>query len=449
MLQQFRQFIRANQLFNDNEPILVAVSGGMDSVALCMLFHLAGFPFGIAHCNFRLRGAESDGDEAFVNQLALQLGVKFYSTGFDTTEIARSKGISIQMAARDLRYEWFDRLLTTEGYSAVATAHHLDDQTETFFINLLRGAGLAGVHGILPKQGRIIRPLLFASREQIDEFVRDNRLTFREDSSNKSRKYLRNRIRHELTPVLRDIDPAFSQKLDNTMHHLRGVEDILNQRVEEVSARVIIRDKDSFHIEIARLRELQPTETWIFLLLQKFGFSAAVLKEISGAIDGISGKMFFSPTHRLVKDRELLFIEPLSIIDAGQKEYSIDKETPGITLPFPMDFLLLEVAEALPLLHDPSYACLDAGKLTYPLILRRWQKGDCFVPFGMTGRKMVSDFLIDLKLSLPAKEKIWILLSAGEVVWVLGKRIDDRYRIAKNTQQAKVIHLADSFPNHD
>lgn len=448
MLQQFKQFIKDNQLFAYNEPILVAVSGGMDSVALCALFHLAGFTFGIAHCNFKLRGAESDGDEEFVRQLALDYKVNFYTESFETYEYARSKGISIQMAARDLRYNWFDQLLNIENYSVIATAHHLDDQAETFFINLLRGAGLSGLHGILPKQRRIIRPLLFANREQIDDFVRDNRLPYREDSSNKSRKYLRNRLRHQLMPVLLDIDPAFSQKLDSTMHHLRGVENILNQRIAEVSARLIIKKTNSFHIEIKKIKELLPTETWVYLLLQQFGFSTVVLKEISGAMDGISGKQFFSPTHRLIKDREILIVEPLSVLNLEQKEYFINEETPGISLPFPLEFRWLPVAEALPLLYNPAYACLDASKLTYPLTLRRWQKGDSFVPFGMKGRKMVSDFLIDLKLSIPEKEKIWILLSAGEVVWIVGKRIDERFKISKQTQHANIIHLVEATLNH-
>lgn len=443
MLQLFKQFIKDNELFADNGSILLAISGGMDSVALCALFHQAGFNFGIAHCNFKLRGDESDGDEAFVRQLASNYAVKFYAECFATSEYASSKGISIQMAARELRYAWFNQLLDDEGYNSIATAHHLDDQAETFFINLLRGAGLSGLHGILPKQGRVIRPMLFANRDQIDEFVRDNRLPYREDSSNKSRKYLRNRLRHQLMPVFIDIDPAFSQKLDSTMHHLRGVEDILNQRIAEVSDRLIIKKTNSFHIEINKIKELLPTETWVYLLLQQFGFSTVVLKEISGALDGISGKQFFSPTHRLVKDREILIVEPLSILSPDQKEYSIDEETPSIKLPFPIEFQLLPVAESLPMFHNLAYACLDADKLTYPLTLRRWQKGDYFVPLGMKGRKMVSDFLIDLKLPIPEKEKIWILLSAGEVVWIVGKRIDDRYRITKQTQYVKVVHLAE------
>ena len=255
MLQQFRQFIKDNQLFSENETILLAVSGGMDSVALCTLFRQAGLTFGIAHCNFKLRGAESDGDEEFAGQLASEYGVKFYSKCFETSDYARDKGISIQMAARDLRYEWFGQLLKAEGYNVVATAHHLDDQTETFFINLLRGAGLAGIHGILPKQGQLVRPLLFATRDQIDEFARDNRLVYREDSSNKSRKYLRNRLRHELMPVLMDIDPAFSNKLDQTMQHLRGVEDILSRQVREITSRILINKPVHIQIEIGKLKE--------------------------------------------------------------------------------------------------------------------------------------------------------------------------------------------------
>ena len=449
MLQQFRQFIKDNQLFSENETILLAVSGGMDSVALCTLFRQAGLTFGIAHCNFKLRGAESDGDEEFAGQLASEYGVKFYSKCFETSDYARDKGISIQMAARDLRYEWFGQLLKDEGYNVVATAHHLDDQTETFFINLLRGAGLAGIHGILPKQGQLVRPLLFATRDQIDEFVRDNRLVYREDSSNKSRKYLRNRLRHELMPVLMDIDPAFSNKLDQTMQHLRGVEDILSRQVREITSRILINKPDHIQIEIGKLKELQPLNTWIFLILQPYGFSTSVAKDIEEALDGISGKMFFSPTHRLVKDRKFLIIEPLSNLNPEQKEFLIDEETQGLSFPFPIEFQTLPVAETLDILHDPASACLDAAKLKYPLTLRLWHKGDRFIPFGMKGWKKVSDFLTDIRRSVPEKEKTWILLSAGEIVWIAGKRIDERFRITKQTQQARVIRMSETSSSQD
>jgi len=442
MLQQFRQFIKDNRLFNREDHILAAVSGGMDSLALCMLLYQAGFNFSIANCNFKLRGDESDADEVFTRKLASDYGVKYHSISFETSEYARSKGISIQMAARDLRYEWFEQLLETEGYSAVATAHHLDDQTETFFINLLRGSGIAGIHGILPKQGRIVRPMLFADKKQIDEFVRNNRLTYREDSSNKSRKYLRNRLRHELLPVLMDIDPAFSHKLDQTIHNIRGVEDILNQKVDEVTKRIVTRKQDYIQIEIGKIKELHPLDTWIYLILQPFGFSATVIKEIYEALDGISGKMFFSPTHRLVKDRVSLIIETLLILDVKHKEFLIDEETPGISLPFPLEFKTVPVAETLTILNNPAFACLDAEKLSYPLSLRRWHIGDRFIPFGMKGWKKVSDYLTDIKLSVPNKENTWLILSSGEVVWIVGKRIDNRFRITKQTHEVKMIHLS-------
>ena len=441
MLQQFRQFISDNRLFSGKDKILAAVSGGMDSVALCSLFRQARINFGIAHCNFLLRGSESDADEEFVRQLASEYGVNFYTRSFETSEYARAKGISIQMAARDLRYAWFDELIKTEGYSSVATAHHLDDQSETFFINLLRGSGLSGIHGILPKQGNIVRPMLFATREEIDDFVRDNRLPYREDSSNKSRKYLRNRLRHELMPVLMNIDPAFSHKLNQTMLHIRGIEDILNQKVNEVSERIVIKKQDQFQVEISKIKELNPFETWTYLILQPFGFSAAVVNEVVEAMEGISGKMFFSQTHRLVKDREILIIEPLANLNPAQLQYFIGEDTPEITRPFPMEFSSMPVAETLEMLHNPAFACLDAGKLKYPLTLRLWQKGDRFIPFGMKGWKKVSDFLTDLKLPVPEKEKTWLMLSAGDVVWIVGKRIDDRFRISKQTYGAKVIHL--------
>jgi tRNA(Ile)-lysidine synthase len=441
MLQQFRQFISDNRLFSGKDKILAAVSGGMDSVALCSLFRQAGINFGIAHCNFLLRGGESDADEKFVRQLASEYKVNFYTRSFETSEYARAKGISIQMAARDLRYVWFDELIKTEGYSSVATAHHLDDQSETFFINLLRGSGLPGIHGILPRQGNIVRPMLFATRQEIDDFVRDNRLPYREDSSNKSRKYLRNRLRHELMPVLMNIDPAFSHKLNQTMLHIRGIEDILKQKVNEVSERIVIKKQDQFQVEISKIKELNPFETWTYLILQPFGFSAAVVNEVVEAMEGISGKMFFSQTHRLVKDREILIIEPLANLNPGQLQYFIGEDTPEISRPFPMEFSSMPVAETLEMLHNPAFACLDASKLKYPLTLRLWKKGDRFIPFGMKGWKKVSDFFTDLKLPLPEKEKTWLMLSGDDVVWIVGKRIDDRFRISKQTYEAKVIHL--------
>jgi tRNA(Ile)-lysidine synthase len=448
MLHQFRQYINDNHLFTEKDKILAAVSGGMDSVALCSMLSLNGFKFGIAHCNFNLRGDESDADEEFVRQLALAYGVKFYAESFGTAEYAKDKGISIQMAARDLRYAWFDKLLTAEGYNVIATAHHLDDQSETFFINILRGAGLAGIHGILPKQGNIVRPMLFADREQIDDFVRDNRLAYREDSSNKSRKYLRNRLRHELMPVLKDIDPGFSQKLGLTIHHIRGVENILNQEINRLTERIIIEMQDHFVIEISEIRELKPLNTWLYFLLQPFGFSVTVINEITEAIDGISGKIFFSPTHRLVKDRDELIIESLANLNTQQTEYLIDEETPGILHPFQLEFNTIPVAETPEIMHNFAYACLDAEKLIYPLILRLWRTGDRFMPFGMNGGKKVSDFLTDLKLSVPEKEKTWLMLSAGEVVWVVGKRIDARFAVTKKTQKVKMMHLIDSSPHN-
>jgi tRNA(Ile)-lysidine synthase len=448
MLQAFKAYIRSTKLFQQDDHILLAVSGGVDSVAMVKLFQDAGYQFGIAHFNFKLRGADSEGDETFVKSLAEVAGVPFYVKHFDAKQYAAEHKISIQMAARDLRYTWFDELLSEHKYDYVSTAHHLDDQAETFFINILRGAGISGMHGILPKQGKIIRPLMFTTRERIMEYTLKNDLAWRDDKSNKSRKYLRNKLRLDVLSELSKISPKFSYKLNESICHLRDVETIYNYHLAGVTADLVQNTPEGILISIDWIYEYEPHETYLFEILKPYGFPFPVVKEIVRSLDTFSGKVFYSPTHRLLRDRENFIIQPLSELTAETPEdstYYIDKGVNHIEEPICLRADETDQINDLPM-GKPSVACLDMDKLVFPLQLRKWEKGDWFMPLGLKGKKKLSDFFVDQKISLADKEKVWLLVSGEDIVWVIGKRIDNRYRITPKTKKAYVISCKEENP---
>ncbi len=448
MLQAFKSYIQTSDLFSSNDRILLAVSGGVDSVVMVRLFKDAGFNFGIAHVNFGLRGEESDGDELFVKELALKAEVPFFSNHFNTMQYAAAHKISIQMAARELRYTWFDRLVTENNYAYVATAHHLDDQAETFFINLIRGTGISGMHGILPKQGKIIRPLMFTTREKINLFANELKLDWREDRSNKSRKYLRNKLRLDVLTELYKINPLFSYKLNESISHLRDVETIYNSHIAGVTADLVQETPKGIMISIDWIYEYEPHNTYLFELLKPYGFSYPVVKEIVRSLDTFSGKVFYSPTHRLLRDRENFIIQPLADLSSEVFEnevFTIDRNNVNIETPVCLCTHETENISELPM-GKASIACLDLDKLQFPLTLRKWHKGDWFMPLGLKGKMKLSDFFINQKLSLADKEKTWLLLSGEDIVWVIGKRIDNRFRISPKTKKAFVITSIDESP---
>jgi len=445
MLQAFREYIKSAGLFSTSDRILLAVSGGVDSVVMVHLFKEAGFQFAIAHVNFGLRNKESDGDEAFVKILGEQAGVPVFIRHFDTKQYASSQKISIQMAARDLRYAWFEELLAENNYNYVATAHHLDDQAETFFINLLRGTGISGMHGILPRQGKIIRPLMFTTREKIMSFAHINKLKWREDRSNKSRKYLRNKLRLDVLSELYKINPLFSHKLNESIIHLRDVESIYNNHIAGVTADLVQHKPEGVLISIDWIYEYEPHDTYLFELLKPFGFSYPVVKEIVRSLDTFSGKVFYSPTHRLLRDRENFIIQPLADISAdtfSAEEFPVERVESHIEHPLCLCMHETENISELPM-GKATIACLDADKLQFPLKLRKWEKGDWFIPLGLKGKKKLSDFFINQKLSLADKEKTWLLVSGNDIAWVIGKRIDNRFRITPQTKMAYVVTCVD------
>lgn len=444
MLSSFQEHIKQQQLFSIDDSILLTVSGGIDSVVMCHLFHDAGIKFGIAHCNFSLRGKESDGDETFVEALAEKYNVPFLNITFDTKAFSKKHKLSTQLAARELRYNWFEEIRKQYNYHYIATAHHLDDSIETFFINLVRGTGIAGLHGILPKQGTIIRPLLFASKNDILNYAKKHKIKYREDSSNASDKYTRNKIRHKVIPILKELNPNLEQSFSETFSHLKEVEEIYAGEIESKRSKLVKKQKEVFYISIAELKKFLPLSTYLFEFLKPFNFNSSVVNDIANSLNAESGKQFFSDTHRLIKDREYLIVQSLKFevqssksdtfkVKKNQKEFF----TPELKLCFQKKNQL----STLNFSTLNSIAQMDFDRLKFPLEIRKWQKGDEFYPLGMKGKKKLSDFFIDKKLSIPQKENTWLLISDNKIAWVIGLRIDDRFKITDTTKTIYSVNL--------
>jgi tRNA(Ile)-lysidine synthase len=440
MLDKLREFIEKRMLCGKEDRILVTVSGGIDSVVLLDLLVRAGFDTGVAHCNFQLRGEESDGDARFTESLAEKYGLDFYKKKFRTRQVALEEGISIQMAARNLRYQWFEETRKRHGYNAIATAHNQDDVLETFFINLSRGTGIRGLTGIPAKAGHVIRPLLFASRASIREYAADHELTFREDSSNASDKYLRNRVRHRILPMLEEQNPSFRQSLIDTMAKLSETEGIFSREMNKLKESMVIINGDRVSIPIRELEKLDAKNTILYEILSDYNFGPSVIEDICQSLLAQPGKQFFSPTHRLVRDREELILTPLT--EDEPRRYYLELEEGQIFDPIDLEWVIIDNTENFRIPKDPNTACLDLDLLRFPLILRRWQKGDYFQPLGMQGMKKLSDFLIDEKVSRPDKEKVWLLASGQKILWVIGYRIDERFRITERTWQVLMLRYS-------
>lgn len=447
MIADFNNFIIREELFRPSDIVLLAVSGGLDSAVMAYLFHLAGYQFGIAHANFQLRGKESERDEDFVRTLAEKYQVAIHVKRFETKTFARKNGISVQMAARTLRYEWFEELIKDENYSYVATAHHLDDQLETFLINLTRGTGIAGLHGILPRNGKIIRPLMFSGRKEIEAYATANDLDFVQDSSNISMKYTRNRIRLKIIPQLELINPAFRQELKQTIGHIRDAEIIYRQTVEQKRKEILHRKGDEFIISADQFFNLKPLTSWAFELLSLFGFNQANIKDITGLAEAIPGKEVLSATHRVIKDRDQLIIAPREKtgLETTFLVTTDDLALKAIKSPVNLGFETLHEIPAE--FADPATtAYIDFDKLDFPLLIRKWHRGDFFCPMGMSKRKKLSDFFTDQKFSLIEKEKQWLICSGKNIVWIIGHRIDDRYKITTATKRVlKIILYPDTL----
>ena len=410
------------------KSVLAAVSGGRDSVVLAELLHRGGYRFEIAHCNFHLRGEESNRDEQFVRRMAERYGVPCHVAQFDTDAYASEKKISIEMAARELRYEWFEQVRQERGLDLIAVAHHRDDAIETFFINLLRGTGLSGLCGMKAENGKVVRPLLHISREEIDRFIADEHLDYVDDCTNTSDLYLRNRIRHQLIPLMRELNPSFDSIMEQNLHNLSDANEIYQSTVTAILENIITHRSDGIdEIPVAKIETLKPKDTLLFELLRPYGFNADTVDEILRGIHGESGKQYLSPTHKLVKNRETLQI---ALLD----NYYV-KPVLTISDPIPR-------GSVASLKTSKDTILCDAKLLKQPLSLRHWHDGDRFHPFGMKGSRLVSDFFSDLKLSIIEKQQQWLLCDAdGEIVWLVGMRADGRFAVTGETEEVVRIKV--------
>ena len=434
MRNKIQNYIIEKSLFSKENKLILGISGGADSVCLMHLLLELDYNFELAHCNFNLRGDESNEDEIFVRKLAKEYQLELHVKHFDTQNYANENKVSVQMAARDLRYAWFYDLLLSENAKYIAIAHHANDDIETFFINLVRGSGLKGLLGIKAKIDSIVRPLMAVSRAEIEQFLKKNDISFREDSSNTSLKYLRNKIRHELMPLLTEMNPSIQKTISDEIKVLEGVAEVYYKQIEWVKKEMIQNEEATIQLKISDLLALKPINNYLYELLKPYGFST--IDRIVESLKGQSGKQFLSSTHKLLVDREFIFISEL---DIKQNELIIIQETTNsIKSPIHLNF---SKSDNIKWKDDLSSAQVDFEKLQFPLTLRKWKDGDKFIPLGMKTFKKLSDFFIDNKFSLLDKNKQWLLCSGKDVVWVVGHRIDNRYKLESKTKKVYIAQL--------
>lgn len=438
MYQRFIEYSKQQQLFSTGTRVLLAVSGGIDSMVMAFLFREAGTDHAIAHCNFSLRGDESDGDEKFVISYAKKRKTECFTTRFDTLGFAASKHISVQMAARELRYSWFDTLIEKEGFDVVAVAHNLNDNIETFFINLLRGTGINGLTGMSPRHNNIIRPLLFATRSEIAAFASGGKIKFREDSSNAEVKYTRNRIRIRVLPEIEKVNPNSVVAITETMTHLRSSAELVDIYIERLHSELFRQAANGIEAEVSELRSLKPASPHIYELFKRYGLSSQQTEEMIALLDSSPGRYILTPTHCLLMDRGRILItlrsddQPPAYIFNTIDEMRLSGLFADLRITGPTDD---------PLPQSRLTACLDLSLVDFPVTVRHWEPGDRFAPLGMPQLKKISDFLIDLKVPVTEKEKVLLLLSGSKVMWVMGYRIDDRFRITDSTEHILIMTL--------
>lgn len=435
LADNFQRYVEEHELVSHDQRILLTVSGGVDSMVMFSLFLKCGYRVGIAHCNFQLRGEESEEDEAMVAREAERFGVPCYNRRFDTIGEMERTGESMEMAARRLRYAWFDELRRGEGYDVIAVAHHADDSIETFFINLLRGTGLRGLTGIHTRTGHLIRPLNFASRKEILEYAVANRIPYREDSSNRSTKYLRNKIRLGLIPRIREINARFTDLMSRNIGRLVDTQRFVDHAVELIRREAVSSENGIDTIRMDRIDPGFPREFVVYELLSSgYGFKGDVIDALCRALkQGTTGRRFYAREYVGYVDRGAIRITRIPSDDPC--ETTVEEGTPRSYCGNAVLIYERCDIDSIKTLGVPeNQAQLDLDKLRFPLTLRRWREGDWFVPFGMTGRRKVSDFLIDRKVPMAEKERQFVLLSGDDIVWLVGRRIDDRYRLTRESE---------------
>ncbi len=433
MIDQFQAYINRYNLLAESDKVILALSGGIDSMVLADLLLKAKVEFVAAHCNFHLRGEESDGDEKFVRDYAERNGIQCFVKHFETEKYAAEQSISIEMAARDLRYAWFEELRQQLGYDKIAVAHHADDQAETFFINLLRGAGLNGLKGMKPQNGVIIRPLLWASREQIRKYAVENQILWREDHTNAESVYLRNKIRNQLLPAFDELHAEARQGLYKSLEHLAAENELYRELLQEKLGQIIEYNGDIQRIPYSAFLIQHSSFQLLFEWLRQYGFNTDQCHFIHEAVGTGIGNQYFSPTHCVVIGRDDLQLSEINEKTDVEIQIQIGEEE--ILSPIHLRFSKMEKTADFIINKSSDVAQLDFDKLRFPLTLRHWRHGDRFCPLGMKGSKLLSDFFVDQKFTEYQKQNVWLLVSAeGDIFWVVGYRIDDRFKIVNDTK---------------
>lgn len=440
LLEEFEKYVAQNELFGHDDKILLTVSGGVDSMVMMSLFAASGYRFGVAHCNFQLRGQESDEDEALVAEQARRYGVELFNRRFDTQGEMERTGESMEMAARRLRYTWFRSLCDEHGYNVIAIAHHINDSIETFFINMLRGTGLRGLTGISVQAGRIVRPWMFATRKDILDYATAHRIPYREDSSNRSTKYLRNKVRLGIVPMLREINPQFTTVMRRNISRLTDAQTFIDRSVELIRRDAMTEQGGLYTLHVDRIDASLPLGYVVYEILNSmFGFKGDTVDALCHALQqNNTGRRFYSREWVATIDRGRIVIGRIADEDTcmTQVEQGVLRSYCGSSV-LHYEYCDIDMIDSVT--TPDNVALVDADKLRFPLTLRRWQQGDWFVPFGMSGRKKVSDFLIDAKVSMAEKSRQFVLLSGDDVVWVVGRRADDRFRLTRQTENVLKI----------
>lgn len=437
MIENCIKFINEKSLCKNKDKILIAVSGGIDSVVMLDVIHKIGYKIGIAHCNFQLREKDSDDDELFVASLAKKYDVDFFVVKFDTKDFAKKNKLSTQMAARDLRYNWFNELINKTDYKYVAIAHNSNDVTETFFINLFRGTGISGITSIKEKNNRIIRPIIFASRNEIEKYSEENNLPFREDKSNSTDDYIRNKIRHHLIPLITEINPSGIDNIQLTIENLKETLILYEEKTRSIIETLTFKRKNILHIKKEELDKTPTKRTILFEIAKDYGFTSKTIDQIIGDLNKQAGTRYLSNNHEITIDREYLLISQRKSND--NVEFLIDESLKTLELPICLSMEFQKADTAIS--KENNIAYLDFNLLQFPLKLRKWQKGDKFNPLGMKGMKKISDFFSDQKISMPEKQQIWLLVSGEDIVWIINYRIDNKYKITDNTKKIlKIVY---------
>lgn len=440
LLTKVETFINEHEMLEREVPVLIGLSGGADSTALLDVLITLGYPCIAAHCNFQLRGDESVRDHEFARMQAQNYGIPFREISFDTRRYASERGISIEMACRELRYEWFEELIQKEGAQAIAVAHHRDDSIETFFLNLLRGTGIAGLSGINAVHGNVVRPFLSASRREIEDYLGVRHIDFITDSSNKEEIYQRNKIRLQLMPLLQSINPAASDSILRTINNLQQVEKVYDDAIHRAELKVVTTREEEVLISIPELLNQPAPRALLFEILKEYEVPSVMIQDIENSLTGISGKQFFAGNYRIVKDRDVLIIGQRDTRDSPEQYFVVPGEK-AIHTPMELHFEVMDYFPGFIIPKNKDVACLDADLLNWPLEIRHWQQGDKFVPFGMRGMKKLSDYFSNHKYSMVEKEKAWLLVSGNDIVWLIGERTDNRYRVTSHTKKVLMVTI--------